>query len=529
MSELIRRISTVVGWTSHSQVQLYTSYYPGQRTRSHNAALHVGGQWAGEQRQPISRNPALTMPPVLFRSLSTTARRRRVTLTMALVSTLTFLAFAFVYVDSNCSRKARLMSVKTIGGSRIQRHALMEDDSSGWTPIDVLSSALNNRSFYMSTRGNVSVVLEKRKRKNRVIEGAKHESMDGENPKSQTPIAFKRLPAKIAQESSGHLARHSALKTGGDNRGAVRIKPNNNTRSSFSGTDNRLKKINKWSTWDIWPINEAALRKIRTLSRGLLPKFGMGKDEIRSDSTRLHKCVKKSRGCKLDNKNSIRHYGTCAVVGNSGILTDSHCGGEIDAHDYVIRFNVGPIVGYERDIGRKRNITFLDRDILKKISKSLRSPASKNVYTQRLRRMNASTLMFAKGKNKEWNTDIESLITIARRYNLCFTLRKNTKNLGIIIRGILSQEMPDLAQHLGGVDTTGILSVFMASTFCHRINLYGFYPFTKDIHGKDIRYYYYDNVKPKRKGSADNYPVEYMVNKRLHKLGVVNHVIDKCQ
>ncbi|CAH1249420.1 ST8SIA4 [Branchiostoma lanceolatum] len=385
------------------------------------------------------------MQPKLLRSLSTTARRRRCTLTMTLASALTFLAFTFVYVDSNCSRNAR--SFKKTVVSRVQRHALMEDNNGRIALGDVRwYSAPNNRSFYIAARDNV-----------------------------------------------------------------------------------RFEKVNKWSTWDIWPIDEAALRKIRTLSRALLPRFGMGKDEIRPDSTRLHKCVKKSRGCKLDDKNAIRHYQTCAVVGNSGILTGSHCGGEIDAHDYVIRFSVGPTAGYEDDVGTKRNITFLNKDNLLKISKSLRLPSSKNVYAQRLTRMNASTFMFAKGKNKEWNTDIKSLITIARRNNLCFTLRKNTKNLGIIIRGIISQEMPDLAQHLGGVDTTGMMSVFMASTFCHRINLYGFYPFTKDTRGKDIRYHYYDNVKPRRQGSVDNYPTEFMVNKRLHRLGVVNHVIDKCQ
>ncbi|XP_066263310.1 CMP-N-acetylneuraminate-poly-alpha-2,8-sialyltransferase-like isoform X2 [Branchiostoma lanceolatum] len=386
------------------------------------------------------------MQPKLLRSLSTTARRRRCTLTMTLASALTFLAFTCVYVDSNCSRNAR--SFKKTVVSRVQRHALMEEDNNARIALGDVSwySALNNRSFYIAARDNV-----------------------------------------------------------------------------------RFEKVNKWSTWDIWPIDEAALRKIRTLSRALLPRFGMGKDEIRPDSTRLHKCVKKSRGCKLDDKNAIRHYQTCAVVGDSGILTGSHCGGEIDAHDYVIRFGVGPTAGYEDDVGTKRNITFLNKDNLLKISKSLRLPTSKNIYAQRLKRMNASTFMFAKGKNKEWNTDIKSLITIARRNNLCFTLRKNTKNLGIIIRGILSQEMPDLAQHLGGVDTTGMMSVFMASTFCHRINLYGFYPFTKDTRGKDIRYHYYDNVKPRRKGSVDNYPTEFMVNKRLHRLGVVNHVIDKCQ
>ncbi|CAH1249421.1 ST8SIA4 [Branchiostoma lanceolatum] len=466
------------------------------------------------------------MQPKLLRSLSTTARRRRCTLTMTLASALTFLAFTFVYVDSNCSRNAR--SFKKTVVSRVQRHALMEDNNGRIALGDVRwYSAPNNRSFYIAARDNVSVVLEKRKSKT-WSKGAKHTG------NVTISVYNASLSTKYDKESSrpiGNIsstARHSPAPTAGENRVTVQAKTKNNTTTSFS-TNYRFEKVNKWSTWDIWPIDEAALRKIRTLSRALLPRFGMGKDEIRPDSTRLHKCVKKSRGCKLDDKNAIRHYQTCAVVGNSGILTGSHCGGEIDAHDYVIRFSVGPTAGYEDDVGTKRNITFLNKDNLLKISKSLRLPSSKNVYAQRLTRMNASTFMFAKGKNKEWNTDIKSLITIARRNNLCFTLRKNTKNLGIIIRGIISQEMPDLAQHLGGVDTTGMMSVFMASTFCHRINLYGFYPFTKDTRGKDIRYHYYDNVKPRRQGSVDNYPTEFMVNKRLHRLGVVNHVIDKCQ
>ena len=49
---------------------------------------------------------------------------------------------------------------------------------------------------------------------------------------------------------------------------------------------------------------------------------------------------------------------TCAVVGNSGILTDSACGKAIDSHDYVIRMNLAPVGSkFERDVGSKRNIT----------------------------------------------------------------------------------------------------------------------------------------------------------------------------
>uniref|UniRef100_A0A3B4H671 CMP-N-acetylneuraminate-beta-galactosamide-alpha-2,3-sialyltransferase 1-like n=1 Tax=Pundamilia nyererei TaxID=303518 RepID=A0A3B4H671_9CICH len=44
---------------------------------------------------------------------------------------------------------------------------------------------------------------------------------------------------------------------------------------------------------------------------------------------------------------------TCAVVGNSGNLNGSHYGPLIDFHDIVIRINLGPTKGFERDVGNK--------------------------------------------------------------------------------------------------------------------------------------------------------------------------------
>ncbi|XP_037057092.1 alpha-N-acetylgalactosaminide alpha-2,6-sialyltransferase 1-like [Peromyscus leucopus] len=44
---------------------------------------------------------------------------------------------------------------------------------------------------------------------------------------------------------------------------------------------------------------------------------------------------------------------TCAVVGNGGILNDSHVGQEIDGHDYVFRLSGAVIKGYEQDVGTR--------------------------------------------------------------------------------------------------------------------------------------------------------------------------------
>lgn len=42
---------------------------------------------------------------------------------------------------------------------------------------------------------------------------------------------------------------------------------------------------------------------------------------------------------------------TCAVVGNGGILNNSHMGQEIDSHDHVFHLSGAVIKGYEQDVG----------------------------------------------------------------------------------------------------------------------------------------------------------------------------------
>ncbi|KAI3716573.1 hypothetical protein L1987_67539 [Smallanthus sonchifolius] len=57
-------------------------------------------------------------------------------------------------------------------------------------------------------------------------------------------------------------------------------------------------------------------------------------------------------------------YKTCAVVGNSGILLKSNLGDTIDAHEFIIRLNNARNGGFERFVGSKTSLSFMNSNIL---------------------------------------------------------------------------------------------------------------------------------------------------------------------
>lgn len=67
-----------------------------------------------------------------------------------------------------------------------------------------------------------------------------------------------------------------------------------------------------------------------------------------------------------------RLYGTCAVVGNNGILLNSTFGKAIDAHKVVVRLNNARIKGFEKHLGGKTTIAFMNSNILHKCARRVR-------------------------------------------------------------------------------------------------------------------------------------------------------------
>lgn len=61
----------------------------------------------------------------------------------------------------------------------------------------------------------------------------------------------------------------------------------------------------------------------------------------------------------------LKRYSRCAVVGNSGILLRNSYGGLIDQHDMVMRINNAKTQGYERFVGTKTTISFVNSHILR--------------------------------------------------------------------------------------------------------------------------------------------------------------------
>jgi hypothetical protein len=53
-------------------------------------------------------------------------------------------------------------------------------------------------------------------------------------------------------------------------------------------------------------------------------------------------------------------FRTCAVVSSSGVLKRHNLGPDIDKADLVIRFNDAPTAGYEKYVGRKEGVRFVN-------------------------------------------------------------------------------------------------------------------------------------------------------------------------
>ncbi|XP_028772528.1 beta-1,6-galactosyltransferase GALT29A-like isoform X2 [Neltuma alba] len=82
---------------------------------------------------------------------------------------------------------------------------------------------------------------------------------------------------------------------------------------------------------------------------------------IMSDLTRLVKLP-------IDRHNGLagseRRYSSCAVVGNSGILLNNDYGKLIDSHEAVIRLNNARVEKFEKKVGSKTSISFVNSNIL---------------------------------------------------------------------------------------------------------------------------------------------------------------------
>lgn len=95
------------------------------------------------------------------------------------------------------------------------------------------------------------------------------------------------------------------------------------------------------------------------------------------------------------------NYKTCAIVGNSGILLNSHCGKEIDKYEFIIRANMAPIEKFVEDVGRKTNIMTINFQVINYMLGNFTSDSDdsnfwREEYKSRLNYLNSSILWYFK-------------------------------------------------------------------------------------------------------------------------------------
>nr|ABO37166.1 ST8 alpha-N-acetyl-neuraminide alpha-2,8-sialyltransferase 11 [Branchiostoma floridae] len=264
-----------------------------------------------------------------------------------------------------------------------------------------------------------------------------------------------------------------------------------------------------------WTYNAGEMKKIRVDTRMLHP-------DVRLLPRKLGiwpgTCERKVGNSCQFLKHSVGFHKTCAVVGNGGILLDSHCGAEIDSKDYIIRMDLPAIRGFETDVGRKTNMTILNVSTPKRVAISSHlKDRTRDVYESRLRDINGSVLVA--GDSLEMN-NLKKAIQNYEKYKIPFSFVLLTSH-GSFKLGKLIRSAP----------STGLGTVLTATAFCDQIYMYGFFPFKKDTHRRPIPYHYYpgDSIEPIFLDPRHRMDKEFNFFKSLHERGVVKLQVDKCE
>ncbi|XP_066298784.1 CMP-N-acetylneuraminate-poly-alpha-2,8-sialyltransferase-like isoform X2 [Branchiostoma lanceolatum] len=205
-----------------------------------------------------------------------------------------------------------------------------------------------------------------------------------------------------------------------------------------------------------------------------------------------------------------KHFQSCAVVGNSGILLGSRCGPQIDSADFVFRPNLPPTEGFETDVGSFSNFTTMNPSVLPHDYEGyLVNRSVQKRFVERLRAIGNQIL------------HIPALVAPGGRPKVGFTLRIIKKNhlplkLTIAPSGT-TQKMTALwedSEFEPKRPSTGSILFALAACMCDQIHLYGFYPFVEDNEGRKIQYHYYGEGR--RMLQAHNMSEEYRGYQVLH-------------
>ncbi|XP_071956936.1 CMP-N-acetylneuraminate-poly-alpha-2,8-sialyltransferase-like [Antedon mediterranea] len=221
-----------------------------------------------------------------------------------------------------------------------------------------------------------------------------------------------------------------------------------------------------------------------------------------------------------DGIDSIPMQGTCAVVGSAGILLNSSCGREIDAHDFVFRGNLAQTIGFEQDVGSKIDMMVLNGAASIKSGLCLTNTSNSCYRTsyETFKELHDTYI---------WISKLNTATNISYAHNLVEGIEQNNLTVRIVYsyRGMLP-----LVKRSWKINnpSLGLIMYTAAATMCRRVSLYGFYPFYELPNGQPLKHHYYDN-RTLNYTTNHHMPAEYKLFKSLNKSRAIRLVSDKCR
>ncbi|XP_008049602.2 sia-alpha-2,3-Gal-beta-1,4-GlcNAc-R:alpha 2,8-sialyltransferase [Carlito syrichta] len=223
-----------------------------------------------------------------------------------------------------------------------------------------------------------------------------------------------------------------------------------------------------------------------------------------------------------------KHYNICSVVGNSGILTGSQCGQEIDKSDFVFRCNFAPTEAFQRDVGRKTNLTTFNPSILEKYYNNLLTIQDRNNFFLSLKKLDGAILWIPA-------FFFHTSATVTRTLVDFFVEHRGQLKVQLAWPGNIMQHVNRYwkNKHLSPKRlSTGILMYTLASAICEEIHLYGFWPFGFDPNTReDLPYHYYDKKGTKfttKWQESHQLPAEFQLLYRMHGEGLTKLTLSHC-
>ena len=189
---------------------------------------------------------------------------------------------------------------------------------------------------------------------------------------------------------------------------------------------------------------------------------------------------------------------SCAIVGNSSKLLNSKLGNEIDSHDFVMRFNHATVKGFEKDVGSKTSLRFIN----------IHSVAAINGYD-----MTENLKIFPK-LSKDIFKDLEEINFLAKPNVDLQNVKKIYPHMSF---SNLSNTTINFIDSMTKLDaTSGFIGIILGLSHFHKVSCFGF-----DFYNGDTDHYFEDVVKYDR-NQAHDMKEEKKIVSYLHRNKLIN-------